>query len=78
LIDLQYTVTLVAPVVTGFEVSPDIMKDKNLKWLPLKSQEVEIATVYGEDGVRPIAVTPPQYDMGEPWPNIGALNSSFM
>jgi hypothetical protein len=63
-------------VVAGFQISPEFAKGGDVKRLPLLSQEVEIATVFGEDGVRPIPVTPPTYGKGEPWPNVSSVTGS--
>jgi hypothetical protein len=41
--------------------------------MPLAAREIELVTLYAEDGVRPIAVTPPTYDQGNQWPVLVAL-----
>jgi hypothetical protein len=69
----QYTVILLAPTVTGFELSPGSAKGGNSKRLALRCQEVEIATVYAEGNVRPIPVTSAAYDRAQTWPACDVL-----
>jgi hypothetical protein len=48
--------------VSGFSLSAATAKGRDVNRFPLLSQEVEIATVYGEDDIRPISITPPNYN----------------
>jgi hypothetical protein len=43
--------------------------------MPLVAREIELATLYAQDGPRPISVTPPAYDKGEKWPVLAAITT---
>jgi hypothetical protein len=50
-----------------FALSPELAQGRNPKRIALSGQEVEIATVYSEDSVRPLPVTTANYDKVEEW-----------
>jgi hypothetical protein len=52
---------LFVPSVAGFELLSSNPNASVSRESPLCIQEIEVATVYGDNGIRPLSVTPPQY-----------------